>query len=243
MEITAKMDIRIKAAVIAGLSLIFGFACFAHASTQTITLTPTSTFQTWRSNMALISPAPCTVATTTGMNQLNPVWYTGYPETMHNMYLKQLVNQTGINTVMLTEPSGDIENNSDWWTAYNVTDQWCGSTQVVGATNASPIVITLGGTSGLRYNDTPVVITGLGGNTAANSVWYADTAAPYSSSSPALYSDIGLTQSSTGNGTYSATGTLQFGWKGAVYEPVSPGTSTDPTTLCSDHTLVNCPTT
>lgn len=78
---------------------------------------------------------------------------------------------------------------------------------VSAATNASPIVVTTSGAHGLS-NGQPVVVSGVGGNTAANTTgqnyWYAG---PLTSTTFSLYQDPALTRPVVGNGSYTSVGT------------------------------------
>lgn len=69
---------------------------------------------------------------------------------------------------------------------------------ITGATNATPIVITVAGIHGLYNGQEGVVITGVGGNTAANGTWTITrlTAATFS------------LNTSVGNGAYTAGGAI-----------------------------------
>ena len=82
------------------------------------------------------------------------------------------------------------------------------SLSVTGATNASPIVLTVSSTTGtsLRNNDT-VVVSGVGGNTAANGTWLVEVA---SSTTIKLLG-------STGNGSYTSGGTVAGAGSGTAY--------------------------
>jgi len=77
------------------------------AATSNITVNTGVTFKEWKYWMALIS-APVGFGST-------PAESPNWPE-FKPLFLNQLVNQLGINTVQLTEPSGDIENSADCWT-------------------------------------------------------------------------------------------------------------------------------
>jgi hypothetical protein len=77
------------------------------AQTSNITVNPAVTFEEWKYWMALIS-APVGFGGT-------PAEASNWPE-FKPLFLNQLVNQLGINTIQLTEPSGDIENFQDCWT-------------------------------------------------------------------------------------------------------------------------------
>lgn len=68
---------------------------------------------------------------------------------------------------------------------------------IIGATNASPIVITTDGAHGLDGQNQPVTIAGVGGNTAANGDWEVTV----------LTSTTFELNGSTGNGTYTSGGT------------------------------------
>jgi hypothetical protein len=76
---------------------------------------------------------------------------------------------------------------------------------VSGATNATPIVLTTG-THGLADGD-PVTVASVGGNTAANGVFFAKVTG-YSSTTFGLYSDRALTTAVAGNGAYTSGGTV-----------------------------------
>ncbi len=76
---------------------------------------------------------------------------------------------------------------------------------ISGATNATPIVITCA-THGLADGD-PVVISGVGGNTAANASCYAKVTG-YSATTFGMYSDKALTTAIAGNGAYTSGGTV-----------------------------------
>ena len=76
---------------------------------------------------------------------------------------------------------------------------------VTGATNASPIVITVPA-YGLA-NGQPVTISGVTGNTNANGSNYAKTTS-YTSTTFGLYSDSGLTTPVAGSGAYVSGGIL-----------------------------------
>jgi len=79
---------------------------------------------------------------------------------------------------------------------------------ITGATNATPIVITVAGSHGLYNGQTGVVIAGVGGNTAANGTWTITrlTAATFS------------LNTSIGNGAYTAGGTIT-----GAYSPMRAG--------------------
>lgn len=79
---------------------------------------------------------------------------------------------------------------------------------VTGATNASPIVISVAGTHGLANGQTGVVISGVLGNTAANGTW---TITRLTASTFSL-------NSSTGNGAYGGGGTIV-----GAYSPMRAG--------------------
>lgn len=79
---------------------------------------------------------------------------------------------------------------------------------ITNATNASPIVITVAGNHGLHNGQTGVVIAGVGGNTAANGTW---TITRLTASTFSL-------NTSTGNGAYTAGGTITGG-----YSPMRAG--------------------
>jgi hypothetical protein len=72
---------------------------------------------------------------------------------------------------------------------------------VSGATNASPIVVTLDSTAGLATGDR-ISILGVAGNTAANGgFWYS-----VAGSTISLFNDPGLTSPVAGNGAYTSGG-------------------------------------
>lgn len=73
---------------------------------------------------------------------------------------------------------------------------------VTGATNATPVVLTMG-THGLVDGDY-VTVSGVGGNTAANGSFYVDQ---LSSTTCALYTDRTLSTPVAGNGAYTSGGT------------------------------------
>ena len=73
-----------------------------------------------------------------------------------------------------------------------------------GATNASPIVISTAAAHGYVTGD-QVRVLSIGGNTAANGLWYVDVLSP---TTFALYSDANLSIPSTGNGAYTSGGTV-----------------------------------
>ena len=77
---------------------------------------------------------------------------------------------------------------------------------VMGATNASPIVITAGSAHGL-HDGQKVLVTGVTGNTSANGTFYAKVTG-YSSTTFALYSNVALTTPVAGNAAYKAGGTF-----------------------------------
>lgn len=81
---------------------------------------------------------------------------------------------------------------------------------ITNATNASPIVLTVGSTTGI-INGSQVYVSGVQGNTAANGYWFAAGVTP---------TTLQL-QSSTGNGSYVAsTGVLESGDLGLVDEVI-----------------------
>lgn len=77
---------------------------------------------------------------------------------------------------------------------------------VSGATNATPIVITTSAAHGLIDGD-QVQVTGVGGNTAANTTGYAKVTG-YSGTTFALYQDAGLSTAVAGNGAYTSGGAV-----------------------------------
>ena len=77
------------------------------------------------------------------------------------------------------------------------------SIAITGATNASPIVVTAA--SHGMVNGQKCVISGVGGNTAANGEWYVKKA---SANTIALYSDATLLTAVAGNAAYTSGGTL-----------------------------------
>lgn len=77
-------------------------------------------------------------------------------------------------------------------------------TSVTGATNATPIVLTVA-YNGLADGQA-ITVASVGGNTAANGSYYAKVSG-YDSTHFALYSDAGLTTPVAGNGTYTSGGT------------------------------------
>jgi len=79
---------------------------------------------------------------------------------------------------------------------------------VTGATNATPIVITVAGNHGLYNGQTGVVIASVGGNTAANGTW---TITRLTNSTFSL-------NTSVGNGAYTAGGTIT-----GAYSPMRAG--------------------
>lgn len=89
------------------LFVLFSAVLPLSAATSNITVNPSVTYATWKYWMALIS-APVGFG---GTPAEDPNWPSFKPQ-----FLNQLVNQLGINTIQLTEPSGDIENSSDCWT-------------------------------------------------------------------------------------------------------------------------------
>jgi len=72
---------------------------------------------------------------------------------------------------------------------------------VTGATNATPIIITAA-SHGFTNGD-KVLVTGVGGNTAANGNWFVGSAA---TNTFALYQDLGLTTPVAGSGGYTSGG-------------------------------------
>lgn len=76
---------------------------------------------------------------------------------------------------------------------------------VTGATNAGPVVITTSAAHGF-YDQMPLTVASVGGNTAANGTWYVK-ATGYTSTTFALYQDLALTIPVTGNGAYTSGGT------------------------------------
>lgn len=80
---------------------------------------------------------------------------------------------------------------------------------VLGATDASPIVLTIGNTTGI----TGLTVAGAEGNTAANGLWCAKI---LSGSTVALYQDGAFTVPSAGNGTYTGGGTATGNGTGAA---------------------------
>ena len=82
---------------------------------------------------------------------------------------------------------------------------------VSGATQASPIVITA--SAALPSNGQRVLISGIGGNAAANGMYFAKTSG-YPAGQFGLYTDGGLTQSVTGNGAYTGGGTVRGAYQG-----------------------------
>jgi len=94
-------------------AFLISVSCFA--GTANITVTPPVRFQTWHYNMMILAPTPAAVGS--AEPSVNPAWNSSLKASL----LGQLVNQAGINTVQLTVTSGDIENNYDAWTYYNLT--------------------------------------------------------------------------------------------------------------------------
>lgn len=78
-----------------------------------IVVNPAKTFQTWRYNMMELAATP---AWGTMEPALNPAWENGLKKKL----ISQLVDELGINTVQLTEPSGDIEMDRDCWSETNL---------------------------------------------------------------------------------------------------------------------------
>jgi hypothetical protein len=74
---------------------------------------------------------------------------------------------------------------------------------ITGATNASPVVLTLSNTTGLASGDL-ARIAGVGGNTAANGTFFYSV----SGSTISLYHDEELSQPVVGNGSYTSGGTV-----------------------------------
>jgi hypothetical protein len=85
---------------------------------------------------------------------------------------------------------------------------------ITGATNASPIVLTTNSAHNVT-DGTPVNITGVGGNTAANVSGYAK-ATGYTLTTFGLYSNSGLTTPVAGNGAYTSGGLAAFPGKEVV---------------------------
>src|SRR5581483_7876766 len=94
-------------------AIAFAVGCGMASARAAITVIPEQTFQTWRYNMMLLAATPAWGASEPSSN---PAWDSG----LKTHLLDQLVNQLGINTVQLTEPSGDIENDRDCWTQTNI---------------------------------------------------------------------------------------------------------------------------
>lgn len=130
------------------------------------------------------------------------------------------LTETSIDSLDIDTPQWRSYGNGSalkFYTSANATTGTLGlvpppnySTLIVsGATNASPIVLTTG-THGLSDGD-PVIVSGVGTNTAANTVgvtpWYAKVTG-YSATTFALYSDSALTVPVVGNGVYSSGGTV-----------------------------------
>lgn len=104
-----------------------------------------------------------------------------------------------VTTTIANNPTGSFSNGA------NVVE---GVTQVAvtGATNASPIQITVGSTTGLSNGDF-VTVSGVLGNTAANGTW------TIASLTGTTFTLVG----SSGNGTYtSSTGSIEGGDLGQV---------------------------
>lgn len=88
---------------------------------------------------------------------------------------------------------------------------------ITGATNAAPIVLTVGNAATLTNGQT-VKVSGVQGNTAANGIFSVQQV---SSSTVALYEDFSLTTPVIGNGTYISGGTLTTGVGTIVYSNVA----------------------
>ncbi len=90
------------------------------------------------------------------------------------------------------------------------------SLSVSGASNSSPITLTVSSTNGLHNGDT-VMVSGVNGNTAANGTW-------------AVVVDNGTQidlQGSTGNGTYSSGGIVAGSGNGVAYIEANDSGSID----------------
>lgn len=81
---------------------------------------------------------------------------------------------------------------------------------VSGATNASPIVISTASAHGIPADGTPVVISGVLGNTAANGSYFAKIST-YTATTFGLYSNVGVTTPVAGSGSYTSGGALTYG--------------------------------
>src|SRR5436190_2897826 len=77
---------------------------------------------------------------------------------------------------------------------------------ITGATNATPIVITTTSAHQLADGD-PIQITGVGGNTNANTTGFAKRTS-YSATTFGLYFDAALAQAVSGNGAYTSGGAV-----------------------------------
>jgi hypothetical protein len=83
---------------------------------------------------------------------------------------------------------------------------------VTAAINATPVVLSA---TYPLWNGQQVEISGIGGNTAANGIYYAQTSG-YPSGQFALYQDAGLTMPVAGSGNYSGGGVIKpvyLGWQ------------------------------
>lgn len=81
---------------------------------------------------------------------------------------------------------------------------------VSGATNANPIVVTCSAAHNLADGD-QIQITGVGGNTNANTLGYAKVTS-YSTTTFGLYSDSALTTGVAGNSSYTSGGAVSMAY-------------------------------
>ncbi len=97
-------------------------------------------------------------------------------------------------TINVRKPDGTVVTWSATYTAATPL-------AVTGATNASPIVLTVPSTLGIGET---VTVASVGGNTAANGDWFAQVLTP---TTVALYQDAQFLLPSTGNAPYTSGGT------------------------------------
>ncbi len=91
--------------------------------------------------------------------------------------------------------------------ALDVSKAWVGSLTITNATNASPIVITIGASYSLGSSVFTAYIHGVGGNSAANRACFAKQTG---ATTFALYADAAATIPISGSGAYTSGGYVNF---------------------------------
>ena len=111
----------------------------------------------------------------------------------------------------------------DSYNASAVADPYCGYQGVyvvTSATNTSPVIITAQNPA--LANGQTVQVSAVGGNTAANGLYYAKTNG-YPAGQFALYQDSGLSKPISGSGVYTGGGRVKPAYQGQFVSPVSDG--------------------